>query len=427
VAAVSVAGRAAPALTIQEARQLALESQGLGPRNGFGALPVGTEELVQLIGRLGYLQRDPLAVVAPSHRLVIWSRLGGHPQSALNRALWEDRSLFEYYAHGAAIVPTADFDLHRWQMRDYLHRPTRSHQVQAAWMGSNRRLRLEKPGRLRREGPLPAAALAGPPVAARTTSGWGVDRNHHRMLDLLWMQGLVTVAGRDARGRLWARTEDWLPASLARPRLSRSQALLELAARSLDALAVATSVQVGSYLSGGSRQAAAASMQQLVRQGRAHPVLVQGPDGLLPGRWFASSRAVARWEQMKGVAWRGRSTLLSPFDNLIWNRARTELLFGFRFRVEIYVPPLQREYGYYVLPILHHQQLVGRVDCRRDQLGGTLSAVAVHVEKGCGEGEAAPRAFLAAFSELAQLLGLQGVSFNNLREVPDSWRRVLSS
>jgi uncharacterized protein YcaQ len=422
-----VAGKITPQLTIQEVRQLAVESQGLGPRDGSGVQPVGTDELVQLIGRLGYLQRDPLAVVAPSHQLVIWSRLGAHSPSSLNQALWEDRSLFEYYAHGAAIVPTADFDLHRWQMRDYGRRPTQSQQLVAAWMGSNRRLRLEILGRLRREGPLPAAALAGPPAEPRTTSGWGVDRDHQRMLELLWLQGLVAVAGRDARGRLWALTEDWLPASLSRPRLSRSQALLELAARSLDALAVATPVQVGAYLSGGSRQAAAASMRQLARQGRAHPVLVQGRDGPLPGSWFASSGAIRRWEEMQGVPWQGRTTLLSPFDNLIWNRARTELLFGFRYRVEIYVPPLKREYGYYVLPILHHQQLVGRVDCRRDRLGGTLSALAVHVERSGGERESVPRAFLAAFLELAQLLGLQRVSFNNLSEVPASWRRVLSS
>lgn len=422
----TVVGRISPRLTIREVRQLAVESQGLGSRNGSRGQPIGTDDLVQLVSRLGYLQRDPLAVVAPSHQLVIWSRLGADSPSSLDKALWEDRSLFEYYAHGAAIVPTADFGLHRWQMRDFGRRPTQSHRLQAAWMRSNRRLRLEILGRLHREGPLPAAALAGPPVEPRIASGWGVYRDHQRMLELLWLQGQVSVAGRDARGRLWALTEDWLPASLSRSRLSRSKALLELASRSLNALAVATPVQVGSYLSGGSRVAAGASMQQLVRQGRAHPVTVQGPDGPLLGSWFASSGAIRRWEEMQGVPWRGRTTLLSPFDNLIWNRARTERLFGFRYRVEIYVPPPKRAYGYYVLPILHHQQLVGRVDCRRERQGGTLSALAVHVEQGCGEGESVPRAFLAAFLDLAQLLGLERVSFEGLSEVPASWRRVLS-
>ena len=113
-------------LTLLEVRQLTLESQGLGSRVAAGAGPPGPAELVHLVSRLGYVQRDPLAVVAPSHKLAIWSRVGFHPASSLNRALWEERSLFEYYAHGAAIVPTADFDLHRCQMREFGLRPISS-------------------------------------------------------------------------------------------------------------------------------------------------------------------------------------------------------------------------------------------------------------------------------------------------------------
>ena len=421
-----MSGTARPRITVEQARRLALESQGLGPQaSGSPRPPVPLGGVGQLVQQLGYLQRDPLSVVCQSPHLVLWSRLGSYSPAVLERALWQERSLFEYWAHAAAIVPTADFRLHRWRMRHHGLGQTPQARRQADWMAANGRLRREILVRLGREGPLSGSAFAGRPNHAGEGSGWSAGRDHQRMLECLWLQGRVMVAGRGSRGRIWTRAEEWLPEALAEPVLAGPRALVELSERSLAALGVATANQVGFSFSGGAPGRVEPSLELLVRQRRAQEVTVTGSAGPLPGRWFASPAALARWEAPGLGAWSGRTTLLSPFDNLIIDRARTELLFDFRYRMEIYVPLPQRQHGYYVLPILHGDRLVGRVDCRRDRLRQRLVAAAVHVEPSISDSEDIPHATRLALDELAAFVGVAGVAVEGPVGGPPSWRRVL--
>ncbi len=415
-------GRALPTITVEQARRLALESQDLGPRSsGSQAAPGGG--VGELVRQLGYLQRDPLSAVCPSHQLVLWSRLGQHSQAALERALWQDRSLFEYWAHAASILPTGDFRLHRWRMREFGRRATPEGRRLADWMAGNRGLRRAILTRLGREGPLPGGAFASSLTEAREQTGWGTDRDHQRMLELLWRQGRVMVAGRAARGRIWARAEDWLPEALAEPVLSGSRALAELSERALASLGVATASQVGFHFKGGAPGRVEPALEMLVRRHRACEVIVAHAAGRLPGRWFASPAAIARWEAPGGGAWSGRTTLLSPFDNLIIDRSRAELLFDFRYRMEIYLPKARRQYGYYVLPILHQDRLVGRLDCRRER--GRLVVAAVHAEPNVPDHDEIPLATRLALDELAAFVGVDGVAVEGRVVGPPSWRRVL--
>jgi len=405
---------------------MALDSQGLGARPAVFADALSPAAgVVELVQRLGYLQRDPLAVVCPSHQLVLWSRLGSHPAQALEDALWLDRSLFEYWSHAAAIVPTQDFRLHRWRMRRYGRWQSPGDRRQADWVAANRRLGREILTRLGRDGPLPGSAFAKVRGSVRERVAWSGGGDHQRMLEHLWLQGRLMVAGRDGRGRIWDLAERWLPDLVAEPAVSAQSALAALTQRTLDALGVATVDQVGFHFFRGAG-GPAASLELLVRKRRAHEVIVTGADGPIPGRWFASTSALARWDGCREAEWPGRTTLLSPFDNLIIDRGRTELLFGFRYRMEVYVPKPKRRYGYYVLPILHGDSLVGRLDCRLDRGRHCLVVTAIHAEPGKPAGGVAT-ATRRALQDLAGFLGAENLVFEGLVTGPPSWRRVLRS
>ncbi len=423
-AAANVTGPALPILSIVEARRLALDAQLLGRQAG-GEEEFDLERVIGMVQRLGYLQRDPLSVVAPSHRMVLWSRLGHDAGKEVDTALWQQRSLFEYWAHAAAIVPTSDFQLHRWRMQHYRRGSVPFDAANQGWLERNRSLRRAILRRLDREGPLPALAFAER-SAAPSASGWGSWRDHQRMLEVLWFQGLVTVTGRDHRGRLWGLTESWLPETLAAPQIPKHKALLELSARSLSALGVATRRQVATHLMGGSPPTVMASIDRLCTMGLATEVAVHGASGAIPGRWIASIAALKSWEEGRLGDWSGRTTLLSPFDNLIIDRARTEAIFDFHYRMEIYVPRSRRRYGYYVLPILHQDKLVGRLDCQRDLGVGSLEVVSIHAEPAVPPASEIGESIRAALWSLAAAVGMEQVAVRDPAGVPPPWRSALS-
>jgi uncharacterized protein YcaQ len=314
--------RVLPRVELEQARRMALDNQALGAHAQLVAGDASfVDRLVGLVEALGYLQRDPLGVVCPSHELVLWSRLGSYPRQALERALWQQRTLFDYWAHAAAIVPTRDFQLHRWRMGRYGRWRTPGERRHAEWIRANRPLRRAILDRLRREGPLSGSAFANRRAPRPEPTAWSAGE-HQRLLDQLWLRGRLFVAGRGPRGRIWELAERWLPERLAEPNLSGRLALAALSERTLGALGVASTDQVGFHFWRGHGDLAA-SLELLAKQGRAQEVIVTGAEGELPGRWFASPAALERWERYRHEAWSGRTTLLSPFDSLIWDRKRT--------------------------------------------------------------------------------------------------------
>lgn len=397
-------------LTLEEARRLAVAKQRLA-----GPPP---EAILPLVRELGCLQLDPTSAVARSHLLVLWSRLGRFEPTELDRLLWEERSLFEYWAHAASIVLTEDYGIHRLLMRDvaaangyWRHR--------LEWMERNEPLRRHILETLADRGPLPARELHHPAAQVWESSGWTGGQTVERMLAFLWTSGRVLVAGRTARGRLWDLPERVLPSEvLEAPELRAPEIVSRAAQRSLRALGVATRKQVAEHFTRGRYPDLQSVLEELEAAGTVVRAEVEGG----PETWYVHAEDLPMLERLRAGGWEPRTTLLSPFDNLICDRARTERLFGFEFRLEIYVPKAKRRYGYFVMPILHGDRLVGRVDPVLDRKRRRLVLNGMHAEP---RAPAAGRAIRRAVEDLAAFVGAEDVAYP--AETPRPWSRALSS
>ncbi|MFI6325441.1 winged helix-turn-helix domain-containing protein [Nonomuraea sp. NPDC050556] len=360
-------------LSVADARRLAISAQRLDGRPA---------ELWDVLRALRCLQLDPINVVARSHQLVLRSRLGAVDIDAL---LWEERSLFEYWAHAASIVLTEDYPIHRLMMSRYPR-----HEQAADFIAANSKLRAHILERLA-DGPLPAAGFDDLADVPWKSSGWTNDRNVERMLQFLWLQGKIVVAGRKGRARVWG-----LPSWPEGDDLPEAEVVRQAAGHAVRALGVARAGDIAVHFTRDRYPGLPDVLDGMVRAGELRRVRVEGRGD---EEWYlhadASPGEVAP-----------RTTLLSPFDNLLCDRARTELLWGFAFRTEMYVPKAKRQYGYYLMPILHGDQLVGRIAPRFDRKAGVLDVEGVYLER--------PIPFEAvtgAIEELATFVGARDVRY----------------
>jgi uncharacterized protein len=394
------------------ARRLVLSRQRLA---GPPPLGPGPEAIMEVATDLAFLQLDPISVVARSHQLVLWSRLGRFDLADLDGLLWRDRRLFEYWAHAAAIVCTDDYPIHSLLMRRY---PSARHAQLRAWLADNQALRRSILRQLRAGGPLPTRALEDRAASDWQSSGWTQGRNVDRMLDLLWTQGRIMVAGRQGQQRVWDLAERCLPPSAPTRRPPEREVVRLAAQRSLRALGVATARDIDRSFTAGRYPGLPSVLAGLQRSGQVEQVRLATDGAERPGPWFVHADDLPLLDRLESGDWRPRTTLLSPFDNLIINRERTERLFGFSFRMEIYVPKAARRYGYYVLPILHGDRLIGRVDPALDRATGRLVVHAIHSEPGA-PASAGP-AVATALGELAGFVGATGLDLR--QPPPDVWR-----
>jgi uncharacterized protein len=398
------------------ARRLAVARQRL---TGPPPAAAGPEEIMSVAADLAGLQLDPISVVARSHLLVLWSRLGRYDPADLEALLWRDRRLFEYWTHAAAIVCTRDYPIHSLLMRRH---PSERHARLRSWLADNQALRRSILRQLRAGGPLPTSAFEDLAKTSWRSSGWTGGRNVDRMLDLLWTQGRILVAGRQGRQRVWDLAERVLPAWAPTRRPPEREVVRLAAQRSLRALGVATARDIDRHFTAYRYPGLAGVLGALERQGRIERVRVAADGAEHPGPWYVHADDLPLLERLSSGDWQPRTTLLSPFDNLLINRERTERLFGFHYRMEIYVPKPARRYGYYVLPILHGDRLVGRVDPALDRRSGRLVVHALHAEPGAPT--AAGPGVAAALGDLAAFLGAGGVDLG--QPPPEVWRTAFS-
>src|SRR5438874_1747532 len=354
----------------RKARHLAVMGQLLdAPR------PRSIEEVVR---RLGEVQIDPTSAVARTEQLVLFSRLGPRFHVAeLERLLWRDRSLFEYWAH---IVPTDDLPIHRISMRRYPHGTWKRREYVRNWLDANDAFVRYVMRELRRRGPLRARDLENRAAEGWHTGGWNDEgQNVPMLLDILWLQGRVMIVGRDGQQRIWDLASRSLPGIPARP---ASHIATELVDRQLRARGLERLDRIGTLFDG-----PVPMRDEAIRRHQGEGLIVPIEVDGLPGRWVAH-------RDLLDTTFRGRTTLLSPFDDLISDRERTERLFDFRFRLEIYVPKTKREFGYFVLPILRGDRLIGRIDPLHDRKTGVLRVNAMYAEPDAepGDGSAARRA-----------------------------------
>jgi uncharacterized protein YcaQ len=304
-------------------------------------------DLVQTVRQLTLLQIDPTAAIAPNADLVAWSRLGpAYRPADLVRALEQERTLFEI---DALIRPIEDLVLLRADMAAWPTWP-RSRE----WLEQNDSFRRDILNRLA-EAPEPLLSRDIPDtsVVPWKSTGWTHNRNVGQMLEFLAMRGEAAIAARRGRERLWALAERVYPADAAP--LPADEALRARNERRLAALGVAREKSTNMPL-------------EPVDVGRAgEPAVVEG----VPGVWRVDPAAL-------GQSFTGRTALLSPFDRLIYDRVRSQQLFDFEYTLEMYKPAEQRRWGYFALPILHGDRLVGKLDAKADRKAGVLTVNAIH-------------------------------------------------
>ena len=302
---------------VDEGRRIAVYAQGLDG---------GAKDVLETVRRLGFLQLDPISVVAPPQQLVLWSRLGPFDTAELERLLWQTRQLVEW---DAFLYPAEDLPLLKALMRRR-DRPLDLRHI--AWLKEHAAYRRYVLRELERRGPLLSREIEDAPGHRREGHTWWGERKMGLMLNLLNARGEVAVVGRRGKQRLWDLAERWYPETEKVPLAKAKRLLDEKRFRSLGVRLV---------------------RGKLV----AHP---EAEDG-----------AVSE-----------RVTFLSPFDRLVHDRARAEALWGFRYRLEMYVPPAKREYGYYVLPILSGDRVVGRIEPVFDRKAQELSVKGIWWEPG---------------------------------------------
>jgi uncharacterized protein len=358
--------RSRTALSAAEARRLALAAQGFAdPRPDKRP---GGWDLRRILRRVGLLQIDSVNVLERAHYLPAFSRLGPYPRELLDRASQRaPRRLFEYWGHEASLLPVALHPLLRWRME---------RAADDAW-GGMRRIQSDRPDLVARvlaqvgeRGPVAASELAE--EFPRRSGPWWDWSDVKRALEWLFWSGQVSSARRRRFERLYDLPERVLPASVlgapTPPVADAQRELVRIAARSLG---VAAERDLRDYF----RLPTAETrlrIAELVEAGELAPVAVEGW-GRTPAYLAAGARIP------RAIAARA---LIGPFDSLLWERSRVQRLFGFEYRLEIYVPKRKRRHGYYVLPFLLGDRLVARVDLKADRAANVLLARAVHLEDG---------------------------------------------
>jgi len=374
-----------------EARRLALAAQGFADRRPPGE--PGGWDLRRVLKRVGLIQIDSVNVLTRAHYLPAFSRLGPYPAELLDRASQRaPRRLFEYWGHEASLLPVELQPLLRWRM---------ARATVDAW-GGMRRIHDERPDlvwavleQVHERGPISASELAG--ERPRKSGPWWDWSESKRALEWLFWNGQVSAARRRRFERLYDLTERVLPPEvLAAPTpdpADAQRALVRIAARSLG---VAAERDLRDYFRLPTAESKA-RVAELVEAGELLPVEVEGW-GRTPAYLDAGAPIPRRIDA---------AALIGPFDSLIWERSRVLRLFGFQYRLEIYVPAPQRRHGYYVLPFLLGDRLVARVDLKADRQQGLLRVRALHLE------EHAPahtgEALEIELSLLARWLGLAAV------------------
>ncbi len=410
-------------LTTKESiRRLVVTKQHLS-----GTLPrrVKADDIVSLIRDLPFVQWDPVTVVAPSHVISLWSRLGPFRQSDLDRLMWDERKVFLHWTPIAFLVLTEDYPLYRSLMERYPESLTKS------WGNHARRARdfLIKHADLRkrmrndlRRGPLQLGQFRDHVRTRRSEDGWSSGSDVSTMLHHMHMSGEVMVVGRQGNQNLWGLTEEFLPDWVDKTALSEEQFEREAALRALGGLGAATPREIVTYFPPGRYRNLKKTLRGLEDESLIRRVTAGAVDA--KSNQYMLTSDLPLLEEVAGRRWEPRMSLLPPFDNLLRGTERTRRLFDFKYIREQFLPRKKRKYGTYVLPVLWGDRLIGRIDPRLDKNSRRLIVNSVHAEPGAPGGKEMSRMIGETIERLGDFLGATEVVYEG--QAPDAWRGSLS-
>jgi uncharacterized protein YcaQ len=348
----------------EAARTLLLAAQGLGPPQQRQATK---DDVLVTVRRMGVLQIDSISVVARSPYLVLWSRVGAYDPAWLDELLVEG-ALFEYWSHAACFIPLEDYGLYRRLM---LSRTEKSR----SWMEAHPAALEHVMRRIREGGPVRSAEFARTDGKA---GGWWEWKPEKRALEHLFAAGELMISRRenfhrvyDLRERVLANALPYWEDALAP---NEQEVRRALALKSVRALGVAVARWVPDYFRT-PKKGVAGLLEELAEEGTLLRVRIEDE----PAYVHPDNAGLAE-EILSGTLRSSVTTLLSPFDPVVWDRVRASELFGFDYKIEVYTPAARRRYGYYSLPILHHGALVGRLDAKAHRKQGTFEVKAIHLE-----------------------------------------------
>lgn len=406
-------------ISSKTARRLAIMRQHLaGPRSR-----ADSEGIMDVMRDIRYLQIDPMKIVAPSHTLVLWSRIGSYNLANLDTLLWEERQLFEDWAQATSIVLTEDYPIFKALKRTFARDDSAWAKKIRAWMEKNDEFRLYILNELNTRGPLLSSQFEDKAALNWSSSGWTSGRNIDTMLFLLKAQDKIMVAGRRGNRKLWDITEHFLPKWAPKCELSDREVARRVTQLSLRALGVARQKHIERHFVRGCYQRLSEVLSELEAEEQIMQVEVNDREKRWLGPWYVHADDVPMLDWLEAGNWEPRTTLLSPFDNLISDRSRTGQLFGFHFSFEVYVPKSKRKYGCYVMPILHGDRLIGRIDPAMDRKNKRLTINAVHAEPNAPKSKETARAVANAVEELGRWLGAQEICYSS--RAPSFWKKQL--
>jgi uncharacterized protein YcaQ len=398
-------------LSVAEARRIALAAQGFAQPRPTTA---GTRQLNLAMARMATLQIDSVNVYARSHYMPLFSRLGPYDTAALDRLLFARRAPYvETWAHVASFIPAEDWALLRFRMDDMR---AKYGTTPDSWFQKNRETVDWVRSELADRGPLRPAEIERDANTAARGPWWDWDAVKNA-LEYLWLFGEVAIAGRRGFERRYGLAEHVLPAEVLAAPVPRDAAIRELIARAAKAYGVGTASDLADYWRIKDRRAVMAAILDLQDSGLLQPVTVRG--------WKSAGRPAKAWVHRDAALPRrvDAAAILTPFDPVVWFRDRAERLFDFEYRIEIYTPAPQRRFGYYSLPVLIGDDIVGRVDLKADRAASTLLVQSAWWEHGRPADAAARLA--DELRAAARWQGLESISVSRWGTATDDLADVL--
>jgi uncharacterized protein YcaQ len=400
-----------PEFDLSQVVKLWLQCQGMADPSKNGRLT--KRSLTKHLENTGGLQLDSVNVLDRAHYLTLWSRFGCYDKRQLDQWVYRDKLAFEYWGHEASLLPTAQLPLSRRRMKNF----PPPHWARSSWWSQMQTSALSQRRVLKRlaeAGPLESADFRKQPRAGKTGNydAWSSALNHEdkRSLRLLWHSGKIAVSGRRHFRKVYELAERYYPPSETASTVEFEDSWL---IRGLRGNGIALESHLTHYITAPLPSAAerARIIARNIRQKKVVHVRVRGfttPFLALP----------EHLDQIDDGSEPRGTMLVCPFDSLLWQRRRALDLLGFRYRIEIYTPARKREFGYYVLPILHNGRLVGRLDPGLDRESGTLEIRSIMIEPGFTDLRSLRRGLLARVEKLANFVGAERLKW------PGGWKGV---